>query len=308
MRVLVVGGTGYLGSRIAREVAGAGHDLVALVRPGTGADALATLGATIVRGDLTDPRTLSPALDGIDAVVTTAIGYVARRPGDDLDTVDHRGNRHLADAARAAGIARLVFMSVLTADRAASVPHFHQKYRSEQYFERVGVPMVALRPGGFLDQVLGWSRAAIAAGVLPTMIPPDVPLTLVHADDVARTAVAALTAPGIEGDRIDLGMHQPATFRQVARELASAMDRAVALHYVGPTRAPGLEDGSPEPEAPAEELDASIAYMGSGRYVADVTRQTEVFGPPATLADAVRRWVAASDLAPAMPLVASTGV
>ena len=307
MRVLVVGGTGYLGSRIAREVAGAGHDL-ALVRPGTGADALATLGATIVRGDLTDARTLPPAVDGTDAVVTTAIGYVARRPGDDLDTVDDRGNRHLADAARAAAIARLVFMSVLTADRATSVPHFHQKYRSERYFERVGVPTVALRPGKFLDQVLGWSRAAIATGVLPTMIPPDVPLTLVHADDVARTAVAALTVPGIEGERIDLGMHQPATFRQVARELARAMDREIALHYVGPTHDPGLGNGSPEPDAPAEDLDASIAYMGSGRYVADVTRQTEDFGPPGTLADSIQRWVDASGLAAASPLVTSTGV
>jgi hypothetical protein len=51
----------------------------------------------------------------------------------------------------------------------------------------------------------------------------------------------------------------------------------------------------------------SIAYMGSGRYVADVTWQTEVFGPPATLADSIQRWVAGSGLAPASPLVTSAG-
>jgi uncharacterized protein YbjT (DUF2867 family) len=298
MRVLVIGGTGHLGGKIAREALGAGHDVVALVRPSSDASALARAGATIVRGDVTDAQTLPPALRGVDAVVTSAIGYVARKPGDTLDAVDDQGNRNVADAARAAGVRRLVFISILTADQAAAVPHFHQKFLSEQYFERTGVPFVSLRPGGFLDQVLDWGRAGLEEDTLGTVIAPDVRLTLVHADDVARAAVAALTAPGVDGARIDLGQSAPTTFRALAAELSRALGRDVALQYTAPHQA---EPASPDAAVPPTEADsegaASIAYMGSGRYVADVAAQALYFGPPPTLADSVRRWVAASGLA-----------
>ena len=56
----------------------------ALVREGSDAMPLSEQGVEIVRGDLVDPASLEPALDGMDALVTTAAGYVRRRKGDSL--------------------------------------------------------------------------------------------------------------------------------------------------------------------------------------------------------------------------------
>ncbi len=282
MRVLIIGGTGYLGGKIARAAAHADHDIVALVRPQSDAAALEGLGAAVVRGDITDPRTLPAALDGIDTVVTSTIGYTARRPGDSVDSVDNWGNRNLADAALTAGVARLVFVSVLTADKATSVPHFHQKFLSEQYFAGIGLPFVALRPGGFLDQILGWGADGIIRGTLDTLIDPDVPLTCIHADDVAHDAVAALALPGIDGARIDLGMEHPLTFRGLADELSRVVGHSVAVRYSPPSADADSGVGA--------EIDAALAYMGSGQYVADIDAQVRVFGPAPTLAASVRRW------------------
>jgi uncharacterized protein YbjT (DUF2867 family) len=116
-RVLVVGATGALGGRVVGELASRGRSVRALVREGSDASPLSEQGVEVVRGDLVDPASLEPALDGVDALVTTAAGYVRRRKGDSLAAVDDRGNRNLVDAARNAGLGRFVFTSILTCDR-----------------------------------------------------------------------------------------------------------------------------------------------------------------------------------------------
>jgi len=283
MKVLIVGGTGYLGSKIAKEVNRAGHEVVAVVRESSDASPLEQIGATIVRGDITDPRTLPLAFEGIDTAVTSAIGYVARKSGDSLDSVDNQGNRNVADAALKAGVKRLVFLSILTADRPKHIPHLYQKFLSEEYFQKIGLPFVALRPGAFLDQELERRKEGFSQGTLGTVVAPDVPLTYILADDVAHCAVAALTALGIEDERIDLGMDRPFTPGELAVELSRAMG-----HKIEP-RLYSVSTGD-------ADFDAFVAYMNTGQYVANVDKQAQFFGPPATLADSVRRWITSANL------------
>lgn len=283
MKVLVVGGTGYLGSKIALEANRAGHEVVALVRESSDASPLERLGATIVRGDITNPCTLPSAFEGIDTAVTSAIGYVARKSGDSLDSVDNQGNRNVADAALKAGVKRLVFLSILTADRPKHIPHLYQKFLSEEYFKKIGLPFVALRPGAFLDQELERRKEGFLQGTLGTVVAPDVPLTYILADDVAHCAAAALTAPGVEDEQIDLGMDRPFTPGELAAELSRAIGHKI------------------EPQLYSEstgdaDFDAFIAYTNTGQYVADVDKQAQFFGSPTTLADSVRRWIEGANL------------
>lgn len=119
--ILMVGATGNLGYRVAQELVQRGKHVRALVRPGSDATQLEQHGIEIARGDMTQPETLPPGMGGVQALVTTAIGYSERKPGDSLETVDDVGNRNLIDAAKAAGLERFVFTSVLTADKAKQV-------------------------------------------------------------------------------------------------------------------------------------------------------------------------------------------
>src|SRR5688572_24373351 len=138
-RILVVGATGSLGGKVVKELLTRGKRVRALVREGTNAGHLATAGVEIIRGDMLNRASLDRAMDGSGTVVTTAIGYLRRRKGDSLATVDDLGNRNLVDAARAANIDRFVFTSILTCDKAVDVPHFWQKKLIEDYLERSGV-------------------------------------------------------------------------------------------------------------------------------------------------------------------------
>lgn len=283
MRVLIIGGTGYLGSKITHQAKRNGHEIVALVRDGSNASQLEQLGATIVRGDMTNPRTLPLAFEGIDAAVTSAIGYVRRKSGDSIESVDKDGNRHLADAALAAGVKRFIFLSILTAEKPSHIPHLYQKFLTEKYFEEIGLPFVALRPGAFLDQELERNKAGFSKGQMGTVVAPDVPLTYIHSDDVARCAALALTAEGVENERIDLGLDKPTTPNELAAELS---------HALGHKLEPQLYSGS----MGDADLDAFIAYMNTGQYVANVEKQAQFFGSVPTLGNSVSRWLAGANL------------
>ena len=192
--VLVVGGTGFLGSKVVAELLARGKSVRALVRPRSDATTLEQAGAHVARGDMMDPRSLAAAMDGVDAVVTSAAGYTRHRKGD-TPVTDTVGNANLIGAAHAAGARRFVLTSILTCDQTPDVPHFWHKKLAE---DRLEVPFVALR--------IGWDRpvsmrdvADIAGGLLGRRIRVrTIPLGLLHAlgalPTPAKTAIRDLTA------------------------------------------------------------------------------------------------------------------
>lgn len=77
--VLVVGGTGMLGGQVVTELLARGKQVRALVRPGSDGSRLEAAGAQVARGDMLDPASLSRAMEGVDAVITSAAGYTRHR-------------------------------------------------------------------------------------------------------------------------------------------------------------------------------------------------------------------------------------
>ena len=75
MKLLLTGGTGYLGSAILKDLLARGHAVEALARSDDSAARLADAGADVHRGDLTDPATLEAAAAGVDGVIHTAFGH-----------------------------------------------------------------------------------------------------------------------------------------------------------------------------------------------------------------------------------------
>jgi len=95
--VLVVGATGSLGGQVVRQLLARGKVVRALVRPGSDATRLESLGVEIARGDMLDPASLNSAMTGTNAVITTAAGYTKRnKNATEIDTI---GNANLAEAA-----------------------------------------------------------------------------------------------------------------------------------------------------------------------------------------------------------------
>jgi uncharacterized protein YbjT (DUF2867 family) len=288
--VLVVGGTGWLGGQVATELLKRGKQVRALVRLGSDASTLKGAGAEIARGDMMDPASLMSAMEGADAVVTSAAGYTRHRKGDTPET-DIVGNTNLVEAASRSGIRRFVLTSILTCDQTPQVPHFWHKKLVEDRLEKLGVPFVALRPGAFLDQITRFGGDPIKKGRFSWFGSPRVPLTFVHTADLAGYLADAVDAQGVEGRRIDIGWDRSVGMQDIAEIAGRLTGKTIRVRSVpaGILRTAGNLLAPVNPMA--KDLSAMIDWFGTGRYVADTTLQQQFFGVPPTAEDAVRRLV-----------------
>ena len=280
--MLVIGGTGDLGGRIVRELLHRGKKVRALVRPGSDAAPLTGQGVEVVRGDMLDPGSLRPAMEGTSAVVSSAIGYSRRRETDSLRT-DTEGNRNVAEAAQAAGVPRFVLVSILTCDLARDVPHFWAKKLMEDRLEELRVPFIALRPGAYLGGP--WMKAALERGQVMAMTPAGIRTTYIAPDEVARAAAMAVDEPRAVGKRIDLGSDRALSGPELI-ELLSRLTKKPLLP--APPPAGGV----------SPDLMAMLKFFQTGKYVADTRLQGELFAPVPKIEDSARKMLAGFGLLP----------
>jgi uncharacterized protein YbjT (DUF2867 family) len=286
--VLVVGGTGKLGSQVIDRLLARGKRVRALVRATSHTGPLAEKGVELATGDLLDPSSLRSALDGVDAIVTSAAGYTGHTPGDTIET-DRTGNFNLINAAAGVGVRRFVFTSILTCDQTPRIPHFWAKKLAEDALAERGVPFVSLRPGAFVDDFGMWGGDGFSAGRITTMGDSTVPFTRVYTPDLADNLAAAVDVDVSTGERIDIGWDRPLSARELAEIAGRILGRNLEVVEVDPAQIqfPGMSD-----EARAD-LVAMFDYFRSGRYVANTQRQAEVFGSVPVAEETMRRRLAA---------------
>lgn len=188
--IFVTGATGRQGGAAARALLERGYRVRGLTRdPGKpAAEALRAEGAEIVEGDLCDPSSVRPHLNGVDGVFAALNYWEAGYDGE------VRQGRGLIDAATEAGVSHFVYSSVASADRNTGIAHFESKWEIEQYLRVSGLAYTVLRPVAFMDD---WEeeRASVAGGVLSLPLDPMVSFQQVAVADVGTFAAMALDRP-----------------------------------------------------------------------------------------------------------------
>jgi uncharacterized protein YbjT (DUF2867 family) len=288
--VLVIGGTGMLGGQVVSELLARDKRVRALVRPTSDAKRLESIGVEIAHGDMMDPASLLQAMDGADAVVSTAAGYTRHSKGD-TDEIDIIGNQNLADAARRAGVNRFVLTSILTCDQTPQVPHFWHKKLAEDRLEELGVPFVALRPGAFLDMITQMGGDPFSKRRLMWFGSPTIPLSFVLTQDLAGYLADAVDAPGVDGQRIDIGWDRPVSMEKIAQISGRLLGEKIRLWSIPAPliNTAGAVVGKFNPMI--KDMTAMMRWFQTGQYVADTTRQREVFGQAPTAEDAIGRLI-----------------
>lgn len=296
--VTVVGASGTLGLTIVRALLDRGVRVRAMVRATSNRTGLEALGVTdYVVADLNDPTSLQRALAAepqAEAIIASAAGFTAhsaRTKGDNSQT-DTVGYQNLVDAAKHAGVPRLILISILECDNAPGVPHFRQKFMTEEYLAKKRQPYLALRAGAFLDRTRDIVAPKVQKGVFPEWV-PGVPLSMVYAPDLARNAAqAALDVPASAlNQSVDICWDIPVTGSEVAAAFTQALGRPVVakpaipalLFAVLPLLArfvPSLRDSY-----------AVLTWIRKGGYVSrDPQKQKYLFGEAPTIDDAVARY------------------
>ncbi|MFM7527145.1 MAG: SDR family oxidoreductase [Nodosilinea sp.] len=191
MKLLVVGATGTLGRQIVRRALDEGHDVRCLVRSAQRASFLREWGVELIRGSLTKPDTLPPALEGVEAVIDAATA----RPSESVLEVDGQGKVNLIEATKAAGIQRFIFISILNSDRFPHVPLMKIKHSTEKLLVESGLDYTILQPCGFLQGLIGQYAIPILEKQAIWVMGEAAPIAYMDTQDIAKFAIRALTLP-----------------------------------------------------------------------------------------------------------------
>ncbi len=191
--VVIVGASGVLGSRVVQRVLDDGSSVRAVSRdPDRLVDAAAR-GAEVVRGDLRETGWEEAALAGAERLVIAAHGLVPPSRRNTPMAVDGVGARRLIDAAAAAGVRQVVYLSA--AGAASEATAFGRvKRATERHLEASGAPWTVIRPSVFPENhALVLLGAPVRAGKpVPFFGAGEERINWVSADDVADDVVRCL--------------------------------------------------------------------------------------------------------------------
>ena len=242
MRVLVTGGSGFLGARLIPKLVADGHEVLALARSASSRKRVADLGAMPLAGDLEAPEDLG--LPAIDAVVHTAAYFRFAGPREPYLRVNVDGTKALLKAARQAGATSFVHVSaagIIMDDKGSPVRHADEsattfpnsfsgyiasKARAEAAVlaaNQAGFRTIAIRPPAIWGPGDAFSLAipdAIGSGGFTFIDRGDYAFSTCHVDNVIEALQCALA--GGEGGRAYAVVDpEPTTFRDFVAMLAS---------------------------------------------------------------------------------------
>jgi uncharacterized protein YbjT (DUF2867 family) len=256
--IAVTGATGQQGGAVVRRLLAEGCKVRALTRDlnKPSAQSLAQLGAELAPGDMEDRAQLDAAFAGAHGVFSVQ-NYWLPNVGFEGEVTQ---GKNVADSAKAAGVAHLVFSSVGAAQRGMGQRHFESKWIIEQYIHTLGVPYTIIRPAVFMDNY-NWSRALILSGTIAGRgLRPEKGVQMIAVEDVAAFVALAFANPrDYLGKTLELA-GEDLTESQIAEVLTRVIGRPVKL---GPPMQSPMRRTD-------EEMKAMFNFFNGEGYSADI--------------------------------------
>jgi NAD(P)H dehydrogenase (quinone) len=272
----VSGASGAVGGRVAARLASSGHGQRLIVRDRSRASELP--GAEAVQASYDDPQAMRRALEGVETFFMVSASEAADRARQHITAVD---------AAVAAGVERIAYLSFINAAPDATFTFARDHWHTEEHVRAVGLRHTFLRDNLYTDLL---PELAGTDGVIRGPA-GDGRVGAVARDDIADVAVAVLLGDGHDGRTYDVTGPEAITLHQVAEELSRVTGRTITYH------AETLEEAYESRAsygAPAFEVEGWVtSYTAIATGEMDVVSDTvyKLTGhAPMTLADFLRRY------------------
>lgn len=222
--IAIAGGTGRLGSLLARRLARQGLGVRVITRDPARAAHLQELSLEIVTADVRDRAGIRSALEGAGIVVSAVHGFIG--PGHvSPDSVDREGNVNLIDAASDLD-ADVILMSVVGASAEHPMELLRAKHAAEQHLVASGTGWTIVRATAFIELWEEIMRRPIVFGR------GENPINFVSVHDVATAVERAVLDTRLRGQVIEVGGPQNLTFNQLAALLHHAHGRSGTVRHI----------------------------------------------------------------------------
>jgi NAD(P)H dehydrogenase (quinone) len=250
MKIAVTGASGQLGRLVIQglRAQGSATNIVALVRtPAKAAD----LGVDVRQADYTQPETLRQSLTGVDTLLLISSSEVGQRVAQ---------HRHVIDAAKVAGVKRVVYTSILHGEH-SPLSLAPEHVETEALLKAFGLGYTILRNGWYTENYTASVGAALAHGVLIGSAGQGRISSAARAD-FAQAAAVVLTTPGHDGKTYELAGDSAYTLAELAAEISRQSGKQIpykdlpAADYTAALTSAGVP--APWPEALAA-IDVEVA-------------------------------------------------
>lgn len=239
MGYLITGATGDVGSRVVECLLRRGERPRVFVRNETKARSRFGDRVDIFVGDLADPASLRPALEGVDALFLV-------NTGPQIPALDEAA----AKVAKAAGVKHLVKLSSMDVQQGLAIGAWHE--RGEAAVRASGVPFTFVQPTGFMSNLLAWAPSIKAEGVVRAST-GDGRRAFIHSDDIAALATTVLTTREYVGESLPITGPEALNFAEVTAKLGAAIGRQLRFQPISDEEArqryAATGASSPETEA-----------------------------------------------------------
>jgi NAD(P)H dehydrogenase (quinone) len=241
--ILITGAGGKTGKTVLKALVARGAPVRAFVRSSAHEAALRTMGVSeVVAGEMADPRSLSEAMRGTDAVYHIC---------PNVSPHEVAFAKALIAAATNIGALRLVYHSVLH-PQIEAMPHHWNKLRVEEMLLSSALDITILQPTAYMQNSLAeWDRM-VSDGIYRVPYPIETRLSLVDLDDVAEAAAVVLTSDSHSGASYELVGTPPLSQIEIAQIFGHALNKAVRAEaetveaWEQRARSAGMDDYSRE--------------------------------------------------------------
>ncbi|WP_370271503.1 SDR family oxidoreductase [Pseudooceanicola nitratireducens] len=280
MTIAITGATGQLGRLIIEKLKAAGEaDVIALTRsPEKAAD----LGVPARAFDYDQPATLAPALEGVDTLMFISASEIGRR-------VDQ--HRAVIEAAKTAGVAHVVYTSVLHADTSAlSLAEEHRQ--TEALLAASGLTVTLLRNGWYTENYAASIPSALEHGAFAGAA-GDARISSAARADYADAAVAVLTNPDHAGKTFELAGDDSFALTDLAAELSQQTGKDIPYVDMPEADYAGVLTQAGFPAPMAQAFAGFDTAAKAGALFDDTKALSALIGHPTTpLAQTVKATIA----------------
>jgi NADH dehydrogenase len=192
-------------------------------------------GAETVVGDILEPTTLGPVMEGVDTVIHL-VAIIEESKGLTFDRVIRQGTENVVAAARAAGVGRFVHMSAMGAQSNPAFPYLNAKWQAEEAVRGSGMEWTIFRPSvifgkhdGFINVLADLVRKA---PILPVVGSGQSKFHPVAVGDVADSFKRAVDDPATAGQVYELGGGEIYTYEGMLDVIAAELGKKKSKVHV----------------------------------------------------------------------------
>ncbi len=257
--ILVTGGSGFIGRRVVSRLADGGSNLRVLARGQRHADL--PEGVEVARGDVVSGEGLPEAMAGVEKVVHL-VAIIRESGGQTFEANIWRGTEKVVEAAKAAEVKKLVYVSAIGAQDNPTYRYLHAKWQAERAVKLSGLPYTILRPSivfGEGDEFINALAGLVRYNpVVPVAGDGKARFQPIWVEDLVTCIVACLDEDAHAGQTLEIGGPEQLTYDELLDVVKEALGRSrikvhVPLAVMRPL-AQVMEWVLPKPPVTGEQL------------------------------------------------------